>query len=168
MMPLGGLFIIMLIVGFLLAANYIAVSRQERANPEPRNVEIDWDAINDEVVQAELVKGNKIGAIKRYRELTNLGLKESKDALDYAMLHPEESGGKKKKAAYDAQDAGIRDLIQAGRLEEAVDIYQKFAGVDAYTARDAVDEIARDLHMSHETASRTTFEVPPTDKRSQN
>ena len=73
-----------------------------------------------------------------------------------------------KKAAYDAQDAGIRDLIQAGRLDEAVEIYQKFAGVDAYTARDAVDEIARDIHLSHQTASRTTFEVPPIDKTSQN
>jgi ribosomal protein L7/L12 len=26
--------------------------------------------------------GNKIGAIKRYRELTGLGLKESKEAID--------------------------------------------------------------------------------------
>src|SRR5689334_15400938 len=107
MMPLGFLFVIVLIIGFLLAANYVAVSRQEGANPELRRVEIDWDAINDEIIQTEIAKGNKIGAIKRYRELTNLGLKASKDALDYAMLHPDERGGKKKKATYDAQDAGI-------------------------------------------------------------
>lgn len=142
------LFIIMFVIGLVLAANYIAVSRQERNKPPRQPAPIDWDAINDDLLQAEIAKGNKIGAIKRYRQLTNLGLKEAKDAIDYAMLHPDERGDKKKKAAYDAQDAGIRDLIADGRMNEAIEIYQKFAGVDLYTARDAVEAIANDLHLS--------------------
>ncbi len=166
--PLGILFVIALIVGFLIAFNYLTASRHERTNPLRPLAEIDWDALEDETVQSAMASGNKIEAIKRYRQLTGLGLKESKDAIDYAMLHPNERGQKKKKAAYDAQDAGIRDLIVEGQLDEAVEIYQKFAGVDAYTARDAVDEIARDIHLSNQTASRTTFEVPPADKSSQN
>ena len=145
-MPIIGiLFVIALIVGFLVAAFYISVSRQGRSNDIPIQTVMDWDAINDEVVQAALARRNKIEAIKRYRQLTGQGLKDSKDAIDYVLLHPDERPDKKKKAAYDAQDADIRDLIQAGRLDEAVEIYQKFAGVDSYTARDAVDEIARDI-----------------------
>jgi hypothetical protein len=142
---LGILFVIALIVGFLVAIFYITVRSQDRDKLTPIQAVMDWDAINDEVIQAALAKRNKIEAIKRYRKLTGQGLKDSKDAIDYVLLHPEERGDKKKKAAYDAQDAGIRDLIQAGRLDEAVEIYQKFAGVDSYTARDAVDEIARDI-----------------------
>ncbi len=168
MPPFVILFIIVFIIGFLIAINYLTASRQDRTNPIRPLAEIDWEAIQDEVVQTALANNNKIEAIKRYRHLTGQGLKESKDAIDYTLLHPGESGTKKKKAAYDAQDAGIRDLIQEGRLDEAVEIYQKFAGVDEYTARDAVDEIARDLHMSHQTASRTTFEVPPPDKSNRN
>jgi hypothetical protein len=139
-------FYIVLFVVIVLVVNYFLVSRQQRRDPSPpKPVETDWAAIDDEIVQAEIAKNNKIGAIKRYRQLTGFGLKESKDAIDYAMLHPEARGDKKKKAAYDAQDAGIRDLIQAGRLDEAVEIYQKFAGVDVYTARDAVNEIVREV-----------------------
>jgi len=166
--PLAILFIIVFIIGFLIALYYLTSSPHERRNPIRPLAEIDWDAIQDDVVQAALSTSNKIEAIKRYRLLTGQGLKESKDAIDYALLHPDERGQKKKKAAYDAQDAGIRDLIQDGRIDEAIAIYQKFAGVDEYTARDAVDEIARDIHLSDQTASRTTFEVPPTDKSSQN
>ncbi|MBI1279908.1 MAG: hypothetical protein GC179_17410 [Anaerolineaceae bacterium] len=168
MTPFVILFIIVFAVGFLIAMNYLSASKQDRITPIRQIAEIDWDAINDEIVQTEIARGNKIGAIKRYRELTGLGLKDAKDAIDYAMLHPDERGDKKKKSAYDAQDAGIRDLIQDGRLDEAVEIYQKFAGVDAYTARDAVDEIARDLHLSTSTASRTTFDSSSTDKTNHN
>jgi hypothetical protein len=139
------LFIIVFILGFLIAAATLRRLKEYSITESQRTVTIDWEAIEDDIVQAELAKNNKIGAIKRYRELTGLGLKESKDAIDYAVLHPEERGGKKKKATYDAQDAGIRDLIQVGRLDEAVEIYQKFAGVDVYTARDAVNEIAREV-----------------------
>ncbi|MCA0455226.1 MAG: ribosomal protein L7/L12 [Chloroflexi bacterium] len=142
-------FICAVIVVALIAINYVAVTRQERNQPPKEPAEIDWDAINSEAVQAALERGNKIQAIKEYRQLTGYGLKESKDAVDYAERHPDERferSAKKKKAAADNSDAGIRDLILDGRIDEAVEVYQRFAGVDAYTARDAVDEIARELH----------------------
>jgi len=162
------IFVISIVVLIRFMSKYINATRQLEIPWGPNKLPINWYAIYDDIVQAEIARGNKIEAIKRYRLLTGYGLKESKDAIEYAILHPDERTDKKKKAAYDMQDAGIRDLIQAGRLDEAVEIYQKFAGVDAYTARDAVDEIARDLHLSHQTASRTTFEAPPTNKSSQN
>jgi hypothetical protein len=42
-------------------------------------------------------------------------------------------------------DAGIRDLLEEGREDEAVEVYQKFAGVDEYTARDMVEKIKREM-----------------------
>ncbi|MGH2922980.1 MAG: ribosomal protein L7/L12 [Solirubrobacterales bacterium] len=42
------------------------------------------DLADDPEIQDLLAKGNKIQAIKRYRELTGAGLKEAKDAIDRA------------------------------------------------------------------------------------
>ena len=40
---------------------------------------------------------------------------------------------------------GVQNLLEEGREDEAVEIYQKFAGVDEYTARDMVDKIKREM-----------------------
>ena len=141
------LFIIVFILGFLIAAAALRSGQYRPPQPPRATAEIDWDAINSEAVQNALEVGNKIQAIKEYRQLTGVGLKEAKDAVDYAVLHPDErfeKSTKKKKAAADNQDAGIRDLIADGRMDEAIEVYQRFAGVDAYTAKDAVDEIAHE------------------------
>lgn len=140
------------VIVFFVAITLMGRSSSNAALPK-QPVEIDWEALGDEALQAALAKGSKIEAIKRYRQLTDVGLKEAKDAVEYALLHPDERGDKKKKAAYDTADAGIRDLIQEGRMDEAIEIYQKFAGVDAYTARDAVNEIARDVTSSDQSTS---------------
>ena len=44
--------------------------------------------------------------------------------------------------------AGIRDMLEAGQRDEAIEIYRKFTGVDQYTAQDAVDHIARQMTLS--------------------
>ncbi len=153
MLPFGVLFIIVFIIGFMFAASYLAASRKQR-DKSPRPIPtIDWDAIDDEALQAALARGSKIDAIKIYREHTGQGLKDSKDAIEHAMLHPEARGDKKKKATYDSQDAGIRDLVKDGRIDEAVEVYQKFAGVDLYTAKDAIAEIEHDLLNEEITSS---------------
>jgi ribosomal protein L7/L12 len=43
------------------------------------------DPIADPEIQDLLAKGNEIQAIKRYRELTGLGLKEAKEAIEKAQ-----------------------------------------------------------------------------------
>lgn len=110
--------------------------------------EIDVDAVNDPDVQAAMAGGRKIEAIKHYRELTGVGLKEAKDVIDHLM-----AGGAldaKKKRALPPVDAaaGVRDLLDEGRRDEAVELYARFTGVDQYTARDAVDEIEREMRLS--------------------
>jgi ribosomal protein L7/L12 len=130
-----------------LVINYILVTRQERheGKTSPWTPEqIDWSAVADEYLQDALVRGNKIAAIKRYRELTDSGIKEAKDAVEYAERHPDEAGEKKKAPRLDLDDApGVCDLLDEGRDDEAVDLYRRFAGVDEYTARTAVDRMKR-------------------------
>jgi len=112
--------------------------------------QIDGSALSDERIQEAMNKGNKIEAIKVYRELTGLGLKESKDAIDYVLAHPDVEFEKKKRATYDKLDAGVRDLVVEGRIDEAIEVYQKFAGVDEYTAMDAIAEIEHDIRQGED------------------
>lgn len=57
---------------------------------------------------------------------------------------------KKKKQQQDKTptDAGLRDLILNGQLEEAVTVYQKFTGVDSFTAQKAIEQLGRELRLS--------------------
>jgi len=66
------------------------------------------------------------------------------------MANPDAVNEKKKRAAYDTMDAGIRDMIQEGRIDEAIEVYQKFAGVDEYTAMDAIAEIEHDIRQGED------------------
>ncbi len=140
----GGIIALLSLLGWLGAK---LGGKQPSLSPE----QIDWSAVNDDRIQVALDRGNKIEAIKVYRELTGLGLKEAKDAIEYLMAHPDYVGEKKKRAAYDTMDAGIRDMIQEGRINEAIEVYQKFAGVDEYTAMDAVAEIEHELRQGEST-----------------
>lgn len=47
----------------------------------------------------------------------------------------------KDKAGALPNDAGIRDLIADGQMDEAVRLYQKFTGVDLFTAKGEVKKI---------------------------
>jgi ribosomal protein L7/L12 len=137
------------IVVALLAVNYVMVTRQEQREgklPPWTPDAIDWDAAGDWRIRADIGRGNKIQAIKLYRELTGVGLKEAKDVIEYVTLHPDAIEDKKKARRIELEDApGIRDLLEEGREDEAVEVYQKFAGVDEYTARDAVAKIKQEL-----------------------
>jgi hypothetical protein len=51
-------------------------------------------------------------------------------------------------SAPQATDAGVRQLILEGRIDEATDLYQRFTGVDVFTAKDAIADIQRELKLS--------------------
>lgn len=61
-----------------------------------------------------------------------------------------EADGKEKKIKHGdiPADAGLRDLIAAGELQEAEELYQRFTGVDEFTARDAVADLAREIRLT--------------------
>jgi ribosomal protein L7/L12 len=127
----------------------IAQGMRTRESLPPQPVDLDWEATQDSDFQAALERGNKIEAIKIYRDKTGLGLKESKDAVEYYQ-----AGGvatKKRRHIPSAESAaGVRDLLDEGRKDEAIDLYAKFAGVDQYTARDAVEQIEREMRLGDE------------------
>jgi len=137
------------IAGIVVAINYILVTRQEQREGKPpawNPDQIDWDAATDWRIRADIGRGNKIEAIKRYQELTGAGLKESKDVIEYLAKNPDVWEEKKKAPRPELDDApGIRDLLEEGRDDEAVEVYRKFAGVDGYTARAAVEQIKREM-----------------------
>ncbi|MEM9951319.1 MAG: hypothetical protein AAF846_06960 [Chloroflexota bacterium] len=65
---------------------------------------------------------------------------------------------RKKKPSIDELplDAGIRDLIIQGKVIEAIALYQQFTGVDEFTARDAINDMQREIRlgmMENEVAS---------------
>jgi ribosomal protein L7/L12 len=145
-----------MLIGILAIAVIVIVYRMRRSASSPEWIEqaqrqppeIDWNAASDPEIGDYLSRGKKIDAIKRYRELTGAGLKEAKDALDYLAAHPQAAGDKKKAPLLNLQGEGVRDLVEAGKIDEAVEVYAKFAGVDIYSAKDAVAEIQREPEAS--------------------
>ena len=45
-------------------------------------------------------------------------------------------------------DAGVRELIVENKMEEAIDLYQRFTGVDEYTAGKAIEDMEREIRLS--------------------
>lgn len=87
--------------------------------------------------------GRKIEAIKRYRELTGLGLREAKDAID-AMAHSLETGRPgslppKSSILREVNDSEIEQQIRSGHLIDAIKLYREKTGVGLKEAKDAVE-----------------------------
>src|SRR5690606_24075817 len=59
-------------------------------------------------------------------------------------------GGKQKSRMPVLSDSGIRELVQEGSIQEAVDLYMRFTGVDQYSARDAVEQIEQEIRLESE------------------
>jgi ribosomal protein L7/L12 len=52
----------------------------------------------------------------------------------------------------------VRDLLKEGRIDEAIEVYRKFAGVDEYTAKDAVWKIEQDMKYEADAEARLSAE----------
>jgi ribosomal protein L7/L12 len=139
-----GLAVLITVVLFIIIARGASARPAMVVDPE----EIDLVAVNDPEVQDAMAQGKKIEAIKAYRVLTGVGLKDAKEVIDFLMAGGELDAKKKRQKPPVDAAAGIRDLLHEGRRDEAVDLYAKFAGVDLYTAQDAVDEIEREMRLA--------------------
>lgn len=105
---------------------------------DPAN--IDPDIAYDPEIQHEIMEGRKIQAIKLYRDVTGCGLKEAKDAIEFLIANPDYDLRGKNKNGASPLDAGVREMLRAGRRDEALRIYQDFTGAEFDAAE---DEIAR-------------------------
>ena len=91
-------------------------------------------------IKAEIAAGNKITAIKLYREATGAGLAEAKDAVELiAAGKPPPSGAVATPSADAMQE--VSALVTAGKKIEAIRVYRTAAGVDLKDAKDAVDAL---------------------------
>lgn len=101
------------------------------------------DAADQGAVEQEVLRliraGNKIGAIKLYREKTGVGLKEAKDAVeqgDFSGLHPihvQPSGAPEEQAL---------TLLRAGKKIEAIKLWRERTGKGLKDSKDAVEALA--------------------------
>ena len=96
-------------------------------------------------IKAAIAAGNKIGAIKLYRDATGAGLAEAKEAIELiAAGKPPPSGA----AATPPTDAmqGVSALLAAGRKIEAIRVYRTATGVGLKEAKDAVDALEVEIN----------------------
>jgi ribosomal protein L7/L12 len=96
-------------------------------------------------IQRELQAGRKINAIKLYREMTGLGLKEAKDAID-AMEHGQMPSATSPQISGDVMGQ-VEQELRAGRKINAVKLYREAHGVGLKEAKDAVDAMERQLGL---------------------
>jgi ribosomal protein L7/L12 len=149
-----------LLVGVVILAGIIQSARSRSPLPA-KPAAVDWDAAQDAELQAALAQGNKILAIRIYREQTGAGLKESKDAVE-AILAGDLPAKKRRMQPALEGAAGVRDLLSEGRKTEAVELYARFAGVDQYTAQDAVEQIEREMRLEDAPPSETGLSAADT------
>jgi ribosomal protein L7/L12 len=108
----------------------------------------DISANQEQQLRELIANGNKIAAIKLYREITNLGLKEAKDAVE-AMLSgtpvviPEPvQAGLQDDALLEER---IKRLLMERKKIEAVKLYREANHCGLKEAKDAVDLIQAEM-----------------------
>lgn len=83
--------------------------------------------------------GQMIEAIKRFREATGLGLRESKEAVEALVA----GRGLPSVANVSADEAAVVALLRAGNVIGAIKQYRTETGLGLKEAKDAVEAIAR-------------------------
>jgi ribosomal protein L7/L12 len=92
-------------------------------------------------VRRALAAGNKIAAIKHYREATGLGLRDAKDAVEAIAAGRAPSPLAAAPVAAVGGNATVLTLLAAGRKIEAIKVYREATGVGLKDAKDAVEAL---------------------------
>lgn len=144
LLGLGVLALVVLVVLVVSSRNQVDVSS---LRPTPRPVAP--TVLGSGEVQDLLRAGKKIEAIKRYRELTGQGLKESKDAVE-AMEQGQAVEVREKPPASPARtitgelaidDPELRSHLAADRPIEAIKRYRELTGLGLKESKDAIEAL---------------------------
>lgn len=98
-------------------------------------------------IKAQIASGNKIAAIKLYRDATGAGLSEAKDAIELIAAGKPPKTDAAPTLSDDAMQR-VSALVAAGRKIEAIKLYRQAAGVDLKEAKDAVDALEGRINPS--------------------
>ncbi len=98
----------------------------------------DVDENLEERVRALLDKGQKIAAVKVYRDATNAGLAEAKAAVEAI-----ERGARSGATASGGLDDEVLSLLRRGQKIGAIKLYREQTGAGLKEAKDAVEALAR-------------------------
>jgi ribosomal protein L7/L12 len=91
---------------------------------------------------ADLIKrGEKIGAVKLYRERTGVGLKEAVDAIE-AMQRGEQPRRHTAVEAIPAEFPDVVSLIEQGKKIAAIKLYREKTGAGLANSKAAVEALA--------------------------
>ena len=108
------------------------------------------EALADADLLAHMQAGKKINAIKRYRELTGVGLKEAKEAVEASMNNvpaasqPSEAVALIRVSPAEAlADSRLRAHVQAGKKINAIKRYRELTGAGLKEAKEAVETLFR-------------------------
>ncbi|MEZ0257872.1 MAG: ribosomal protein L7/L12 [Chthoniobacter sp.] len=117
------------------------------SQPDPLN--------NSDEVKRKVLAGDKIGAIKLYRELTGVGLAEAKSAVEQLQTRlrgfesaeialPKSSSD----TSLPKSNAAINEAIFAGKKIVAIKLYREQTKAGLAEAKRAVEEIEKQLRAS--------------------
>lgn len=103
--------------------------------PPPGQPSLGADASPEQLLRA----GRKIEAIKRHRELTGVGLREAKEAVEAMEAGRSVSLPAKSSLLRQVHDSEIEQQIRSGHLLDAIKLYREKTGVGLKEAKDAVE-----------------------------
>lgn len=96
----------------------------------------------DGAVRSLLAQGQKIAAIKLYREQTGTGLAEAKNAVERIERGERGEYVPDSKTDFTGLDQQILQLLSAGKKIQAIKIYRQQTNVGLKEAKDAVEALA--------------------------
>jgi ribosomal protein L7/L12 len=96
-------------------------------------------------VRQLLIQGKKIDAIKRYRELTGLGLAEAKAAIERLQGGSPGNAPAPRGEVPEEELEAIKQLVFEHRKLDAIKHYRQATGVDLKHAKDVIDGLQERL-----------------------
>ena len=122
----------------LAARKAVDAMRWDQTQTQGRSLSVDESEL-DELLR----QGGKIAAIKRYRELHGVGLKEAKDAIDAraAGLATPTPAHAQPAHAPPTHDPEVLAFLRGGSKIQAIKRYRELHGIGLKEAKDAVEAI---------------------------
>ncbi len=143
MVLLLGLALVSLVIGVVavvLLAGRRGVEVVSLERPPPGVPPVPGQQLGPEATPEQLVRaGRKIEAIKRYRELTGVGLRDAKEAIEAFEREGTLRLPAKTALLRQVNDSEIEAQIRTGHLIDAIKLYREKNGVGLKEAKDAVE-----------------------------